>query len=120
MYKIKISNNLIVIDRVEIGINNPFKIVFLAQKEQRLLKESGVSKIRFSVDDQILSFSELEQWAKEEWKEIPKCSYCFNILNEDVFQNTLCNDFFCSDKCSEQDYINKTNILNDEEEVEFR
>lgn len=97
-----------------------FAVVQQAKKEHRLWKEQGIKKIRFLIDNQILTIQQVENWAIEEYKKIPKCDFCAHILKEDIFTNQLSNKKFCSIVCNDKDYIEEMDKLKDEFECDFR
>lgn len=125
MYKIDRQShekygNLIVIERSEDGELSPFKIIKLAIYDHHLWKKEFKSKIRFMIDKQILTTSQIRQWASEEYKSLPKCASCVQILAGQVYTHSLCgSDLFCSQPCADISFRQETDKLNDEEEIEY-
>lgn len=111
---------IVSIERDEDGIvKTPFLAIQLVCKEARLLREAGATKVRFFIDDKIMTLKQAEQWADEEYKSLPKCSYCAKLMEEDVFTHQLCSNLFCSQICSDKDYTEITDKQNDEYECDF-
>lgn len=112
--------SVIKIERVVNGAHpTSFRAVQYGQKEQRLLQESGVKKVRFFIDEQVMSAKQAEAWADEEYSSLPKCPACAKVLSEDVFTNRMCPDLFCSQACADRDYNERLEKLKDEEEIEY-
>lgn len=125
MYKVSNQTteygNVVLIEYSEEGIETPFFAVQQALKSRRLWRESGATKVRFLVDNRIMSPKELEAWSREEYKSLPKCPICIKILHGDVYTHRLSStDIFCTQACADQDYLEKIERLRDEEEIEFR
>jgi hypothetical protein len=97
----------------------PFQAVREAIKQQKLWIDESAKKVRILIDDQIMSTQQAEYWAKEEYAVLPKCKLCAKILNEDVISHQLKIGFFCSQYCSDKDYNNQLEVLQDEEEFEI-
>lgn len=126
MYKVSNSNhpqhgNVVVIERVEEGdIETPFFAWQQALTSRRAWKEKGIKKIRFLVDDQIMTPSQLQAWSHEEYRNLPKCGLCLKILGGDVYTHQLCgSNLFCSQDCADQDYHEATERLKDAEDIEY-
>ena len=113
--------SVILIERAENGRElTPFQAVNAAMKERRLWQESGVKKVRFLVDDQVMGHKQVESWAREEYQSLPKCSRCAKILGEDLHTHRLSpNNFYCSVNCADQDYLEEVEKLKDEEEIDY-
>lgn len=78
------------------------------------------SKIKILVDDQLLSLFELNMWAHEEYKNLPKCQECFQILSRKLYTHQLCGySFFCSENCANKNHAQKIESLNDLEDIEY-
>jgi hypothetical protein len=109
--------NVVLIERAEEGIEKPFFAVQAALKSRRLWRESGIDKVRFLIDGEIMSIKEIEAWARQEYKSLPKCPWCIKILHGDVFTHALCGiDVFCSQSCADKDYQEK---MRNGEEIEY-
>jgi hypothetical protein len=125
MYIVSRSNdekygNVVAILRTEDGQQSPFFISEEAKKEKRLWEEQEKIKVRFMVDNQILTINQLETWAHEEYRHLPKCSYCAHILYGDVHTNGLSSGaLFCSTFCADRDYHIQVERLDDCEECDF-
>lgn len=97
----------------------PFQAVQAAKKERRLMEEAGSKKMKFLVDGKIMTASQAESWANEEYKSLPKCQTCARLLSGDVYTHQLCgSDLFCSQDCADKDFAQKTEIDNDESEFD--
>jgi hypothetical protein len=98
----------------------PFFALQQAYKQKRLLKESGSHKTRLLIDAQIMSPTQAEKWSRVEYQSLPKCQACAKILGGDVYTHQLCGDhLFCSKDCSDKDYAQQIERMNDEHEVEL-
>jgi hypothetical protein len=113
--------SVVLIERAVNGSQlTPFQAVQAALKERRLWKEAGAKKIRFLVDDQVMSPKQVEHWAHEEYKSLPKCYGCAKILDGDIHSHQLSGDrFFCSESCSDKDYMEEVEKMKDEEEIDY-
>jgi hypothetical protein len=113
--------SVILIERVENGsLTTPFQAVQASLKERRLWQEAGVKKVRILVDDQVMSAKQAEHWAHEEYKSLPKCYGCAKILNGDIHTHRLSRgNFFCSESCSDKDYLEEVEKMKDEEEIDY-
>jgi hypothetical protein len=104
----------------KIGYMNPFQAIQMAKKERRLWHESGIKKIRYLIDDQIMNVNQIDHWANEEYKSLPKCETCGAILGEQVYTHQFCgNNLFCSQSCTDKNYLEQTEKIKDEEEIEY-
>jgi|SRR5271166_504023 len=97
----------------------PFRAVQRACKKRRLWLESGVKKVRILVDGQVMSPTQADHWAKEEYQTLPKCPGCAKVLPEDVYQHRLSPDLFCSTVCADRDYNERIERVKDEEEIDY-
>jgi hypothetical protein len=97
----------------------PFQAVQSACKDRRLWLETGLKKVRILVDNQILSPKQAEQWAREEYDNLPKCPYCVKVLNGKVFSHQLSGGLFCSQECADRDYTAIIEKQKDEEEIDY-
>ena len=99
---------------------NPFLAIEAAKKEKRLFLETGLKKIKFLVDGKIMTISQAESWANEEYKTLPKCETCAHILTGDVYTHQFCGvSLFCSQDCADKNLLQKTEIDNEESEFEL-
>lgn len=125
MYKVsqEISpkyGNVIIITCEEQGIKLPFDAMQQALKSRRLWRDSGTTKIRLLVDGQIMTTSQLERWAHEEYQTLPKCAYCASLLDGEVYTHQLCgNNLFCQQSCADQDYHTQAERIMDEIEIDY-
>jgi len=108
------------ISRDENGsFETPFWAVEKAKTEKRLWLTEGAKKVKFLVDNKILTLSELESWGHHEYQTLPKCYSCAAILKETVFTHKLCGtNLFCSQDCADKDFVRLTEVDNDESEFE--
>lgn len=112
--------DVVTVERVVNGEQlTPFRAVQCARTKQRILQDAGIKKVRFLIDNQVLSFKQAEQWAEEEYKTLPKCSGCAKIMEENVFIHRLSTNLFCSQICSDRDYNERLEKLKDEEDIEY-
>lgn len=82
--------------------------------------ESGTKKVRILVDDKVMSPKQAEHWANEEYRSLPKCEGCANILNGDIHTHQLSGTkFFCSVICADKDYVEEVEKMKDEEEIDY-
>jgi hypothetical protein len=113
--------SVIQIESTENGnLLTPFQAVQSACKEQKLWQDSGIEKVRILIEGQVMTCKQAEQWAHEEYKTLPKCSSCYQILSGEVHTHQLCDGpLFCSKACADQDYLKEIERLKDEEEIEY-
>lgn len=91
-----------------------------ACKERRLWQEEGIKKVRYLVDEQVLTPSKLDRWFNNEYKCLPKCEACAKILNEEIYTHQLSsNGRFCSQDCADKEYIEECEKIKDEEEIDY-
>lgn len=109
------------VTRDEIGkYKNPFQVFNAGETLRRVYLESDKQKLKFLVDGQVLTLAQFETWANEEYKALPKCQACAAILTDDVFTHHLAmNHFFCSQTCSDKDYLYCLDRYSDEEECDY-
>jgi hypothetical protein len=109
------------ITRDELGkINTPFEAFLKASHIRRIWNGKGKSKVRLLIDSQIMSISEADKWANDEYKSLPKCKECGNILNGKVYTHNLCgSNLFCKQSCADKNFNFEMEKLNDNEESEF-
>lgn len=111
--------NVIAILRAETGELSPFAVVEEAKREKRLWLQEGTAS-RFIVDRQVLTAKDLDSWAREEYKSLPKCLECAAILHGEVFSNALSEGpSFCSESCATRNYHYQAEHLNDYEEFDL-
>lgn len=111
--------NVIEIIRSENGILNPFDAYYKSKYMRRQWIEESLSKVRFLVDNQLLTEAQTNSWAKDEYKSLPKCEECAALLNEDVFTHAQSKGLFCTKKCADKNYVFQVERMNDNEESEF-
>ena len=100
------------------SMSTPFQAVQSGCKEGRLWLEAGAKKVRFLIDDQLLSVKQAEHWAIEEYKTLHKCFVCAKVLYEVLITHKLSCELFCSQECADIDYNEEIEKLKDEEEFE--
>lgn len=113
--------NVIEISRQEVGeYPTPFNVINKALTMRRLWMEKDKIKVKFLIDNQVLTVKQIEHWANEEYKSLPKCQACGQILNGNVYTHKLCGShLFCSQACADQDHLIKVEKINDEEECDY-
>jgi hypothetical protein len=113
--------NVIQILRDENGtFQTPGLAANIAITARRLWREEGAKKVRYLIDDQVMSSAQIEAWASAEYKNLPKCFVCNAILHGDVFTHKLCGEnLFCSRNCSDRDYQEHIDKIMDEEEIDY-
>jgi hypothetical protein len=113
--------NIIEITRDDTGeFENPFQAINKAITIRRLWFEESNSKIRFLIEDQLLTRGRAEVWANNEYKSLPKCEECAKILSGSVYTHEFCgSSLFCSQSCSDKNYIFQIEKMNDNEENEY-
>lgn len=98
----------------------PFQAIQQVRKERRVMLESSTKRVKILIDNQILTISQAETWANEEYQSLAKCKTCGSLLDGDVHTHRLCgSDLFCSSACADKDYAEKTEIDNDESEFDL-
>jgi hypothetical protein len=124
MYSVRRNNHpqygsIIEIVTEENGIyKSPFQVEKQAKKEYRLwILET--SKVRFLFDNQIFNINQIERWARDEYKSLPKCHGCAAILDELLFTNSIEQAFFCSQRCADLSYQQQMDRFNDYEECDI-
>lgn len=124
MYSVKTTNHekygvVVEVIRAEDGaIETPFIAIQRALTEQRLMKQGVNKKIRFLIDNQIMTKAQIQSWANEEYKSLPKCFACAAILKGNVYNHNLNSQLFCSQKCADKDYQYIMENRDDEEECD--
>jgi hypothetical protein len=105
---------IIEIVRDELGsYDDPFLVEKQAKKEWK-------KGTRFLIDNQIFNIHQLEIWIREEYQSLPKCQNCAKILKDQVFSHDLAgNGLFCSQICSDYNYHQRADHLNDYEECDI-
>ena len=119
--KNKKSGSVIAISREEEGAYlSPFAAFNHAKHMRRLWLEEGEVKVRILIDNQAMTVGQAEKWSNEEYKDLPKCGTCGQILSGQVYNHRLCSDrLFCSERCSDRSFHEKMDQLNDEEDIEY-
>ncbi len=99
---------------------SPYQAVQKLRNIKRLWKlEEPENKIRYLVDNKIMTIAQVESWSNEEYKSLSKCENCGTILKENVFTHALCkSNLFCSQLCTDQNHKICLDKLEDEEECE--
>ena len=90
--------NVIEIVREELAkYETPFMALNAAMAMSRLL---GKLKTRFLIDGQIMTLKQADNWSNEEYKSLPKCKSCAQILYGDIYTHNLIDtNIFCSQNC---------------------
>lgn len=97
----------------------PFQAYNKAVTLRRLWMEEGAIKIKILVDSKLLTVSQAENWANEEYKMLPKCQMCNAILNGIVYTHRLSKNYlFCRQECADNHCHFELEKLNDEEDCE--
>ena len=117
----EVYGHVVAVNRSQNGSKlTPFDAVRLAQQERAAWKEAGVKNIKLLIDGQVMSPKQAERWSNEEYKSLPKCKACSNILDGEVYSHQLCRSgLFCSKDCADKDYCEELEILKDEEEIDY-
>lgn len=113
--------SILEITRVERGeYSSPFKVLNAGEKLRRTYLESDKIKLKFLVDGQVLTHAQFETWANEEYRALPKCQECAQILTDEVFTHHLdMQNFFCSQVCADRNYQTCLDRYSDEEECDY-
>lgn len=126
MYNVTVNDHhlygqIIEISIIDIGnYLSPFQAINVARTIRRTFLEQNITKIRFLINEQILTIKQLEKWALEEYKTLPKCADCFSILQLEVFTHQYCGkNLFCSQRCADLDYLKEIEKRNDELEIDY-
>ncbi len=99
---------------------SPFQAANQARLLRRASLEKGIVKVRFLINNEILTLQELENWAKQEYEFLPKCCACGSILEIQVHTHPLCkSNLFCSQQCADMDYTSKNEKILDEVEIDY-
>lgn len=112
---------IVTISLEEIGTYlNPFQAANQARLLRRRALESGSVKVRFFIDNEILTIQELENWASQEYNFLPKCFSCGSILKTQVHTHPLCKtNLFCSQQCADKDYTLENEKMLDLTEIDY-
>lgn len=81
-------------------IVSPFDVYHRVCKLKNEFKKNSSLNIKYLIFGQVMSLSKIKKWAKEEYKNLPKCDYCASILLEEVVTNNFSNNLYCSEECS--------------------
>lgn len=113
--------NVIEITREESGnLKSPFQVFNQASSMRRLWIKETKSKVRILVDGQVMSITQAGKWSSDEYKSLPKCEECRQILNGDVYTHQFCDsNMFCSQSCADKNYTFQMEKINDEEECDY-
>lgn len=115
----KYGKVIVITSHQEKGEKTPFFAMQRALKSKRLWRKKRTFKVRFLVDGQIMTLIQLEKWAADEYKSLPKCANCAVILDGDVYTHQFCgSNLFCSQACADQSYDEEIEEMN-EEEIEY-
>jgi hypothetical protein len=113
--------NIVIISTIDIGeYELPFDAV---RKAKSLRREMNTTKkIRFLVNEQVLSLTQLESWAYNEYKSLSKCTNCPVILHDkEVFAHAFSKEkLFCSQYCADEDYKLYLEKTEDEYECDYK
>lgn len=113
--------NVIVIETNAIGeYELPFDAILKAKSLRRKMNTS--KKIRFLINEQVLSLNQLDSWAFNEYKSLSKCTNCPAILHDkEVFTHAFCKEkLFCSQHCADEDYKLYLEKSEDEHECDYK
>jgi hypothetical protein len=109
--------NVIAILHAEEGEQSPFFAVEEAKKQKRLWQQEESIKVRFIIDNQILTPLGLDRWARSEYDSLPKCGDCHKLLHGEVHNNAMSDGIlFCSISCAARDHERQVEYQNDYEE----
>jgi hypothetical protein len=112
--------DVIYLDRVEQGLL-PLQALSMALKEHLLWQASNPKAVRFLFDEQVLTSQQLERRFENEHRELPKCAWCAQILEREVYSGGVYgNGFHCSIDCRDQSYRAEMDKVNNEVESDFR
>jgi hypothetical protein len=112
--------NIIEIGKEDSGdCQTPFQAYNKAKMMRRLWLESDGGKVRILVDGKVMTVAQTEKWSNDEYRSLPKCEACANILRGDVYTHKFCgSNLFCSQSCADKDYNYRMEKLNEEEECD--
>jgi hypothetical protein len=126
MYSISRQNHnkygqVVTITREEDGsYKNPFQVFNQAKTMRRVWMEESGTKVRILIDGQVMTVVQAEKWSNEEYRNLPKCQTCWQVLVGQVYTHRLCgSSLFCSTHCADKNYSFQVNKLNEEEEIEY-
>jgi len=112
--------SVVVIESVDIGLL-PLQVISPAIKEYRAYRQQSVNPVRFLINEQIMTLPQMEKWAHDEHRSLPKCQSCAKILVGEVHPGGFRGDtFFCSELCAHQNYLQELDKIDDEHECDFR
>lgn len=112
--------NIIELVRSDDGMfKTPEEAVATAKYLRRLWIEETNSKVRILIDSQTMTLAQAQVWAREEYKQLPKCEQCAQLLLGDVVTHSLSSKLFCSAKCADKHYLEYLDSWNDNEESEY-
>jgi hypothetical protein len=109
MYKVSKQNhpkhnNIIELVVDELGeYKTPFQAYNKAIYMKRIWSEETKDKVKILVNGQVMSNKQVEQWAYEEYKSLPKCEECAEILSGEVYNHQLSDGgLFCRQSCADK------------------
>jgi hypothetical protein len=117
----ELYGEIVTISIEEIGSHlSPFQAANQARLLRRSILEKGAKKVKFLIENEILTIHNLENWANKEYKFLPKCFACGSILKTQVYTHPLCkNNLFCSKECSDMNYTLMNEKMLDEVEIDY-
>ena len=97
---------------------SPFVILRKASLQQKQM--GGKAKYLLVIDGCLLNSNQAERWARDEYEDLPKCSWCSNILRELLVVHSLSgSSSFCSIECKDRDHLEALERLDDEHECDY-
>lgn len=91
-----------------------------ASKEKQSWQDVGILKVRYLVDGQVMTIKQVEHWAHEEYKNLPKCNECAKVLGESIYTHQLSGtELFCTQSCADKNYIEEASKFKNEEEIDY-
>lgn len=107
---------------INIEDNGEFELPFAAIQKARAIKREWLNgkKIKFLINEELYSINQLDSWAHQEYKALPKCESCAKILKDQVYTHPLCGaNLFCTQACADKDHKYLVDKRDGEEEHEF-
>jgi hypothetical protein len=109
MYKVSRQNHPKHNNVIELVVdeNGEFKTPFQACNKalymKRIWSEELNDKVKIIVNGQVMTNKQVEFWAHEEYKSLPKCEECAEILIGQVYNHRLSdNALFCKQSCADK------------------
>lgn len=98
----------------------PYQAFLKAKKIKRIWSEEENIKVKCLIDSKVMTITQVEAWSYEEYKILPKCAGCAQILLGKVYTNKFCdNQLFCSQTCSSKEENYQIEKLNEDESDSF-